>query len=239
MFTEVDTWKVLEREEGSLGRRRGDVIGSSDILSEENGLIPKVECGFESWVLAEGWPSWSYVLKSLGCKDVRTVVKGLALSELLEVRATGLDTAMVHTWTHVNRLLKIKSASTRHMWIQGSREFVSEALKLANLYNISKYTCVIVEARGLTGKLPAVDGTEWSQLNHHRLGGLTQGKYRVLSSCPIEKSFLYRASEVRPRLKHILRGTESGVKVGADEASTLLKSHGYLNGENLVGTGIS
>ena len=229
---------MLEREEGSLGRKRGDVIGS-EILSEENGLIPKVDCRFESWVLAEGWPSWSYVLKSLGCKDVHTVVKGLSLGELLEVRATGLNTSKVHTWTHVNRLLKIKSASTRHMWIQGSREFVSDALKLAQLYNISKYTCVIVEAKGLTGKLPAIDGIDWSQLNHHRLGGLTHGKYRVLSSCPIEKSFLYRASEVRPRLKHILRGIESGVRVGVDEVSTLLGSQGYLNGENLVGTGIS
>ena len=37
----MDTWKVLEREEGSLGRRRGDVIGverDSRGLSEENDL---------------------------------------------------------------------------------------------------------------------------------------------------------------------------------------------------------
>ena len=95
MFTEVDTWKVLEKEEGSLGRKRGDVLGrqvelDGVIQSEENGLIPQVDCRFESWVLAEGWPSWSYVLKSLGCKDLHTVVKGLSLGGLLEVRATRL-----------------------------------------------------------------------------------------------------------------------------------------------------
>ena len=147
MFTEVDTWKVLEKEEGSLGRKRGDVIGrqidlDGVIQSEENGLIPRVDCSFESWVLAEGWPSWSYVLKSLGCKDLHTVVKGLSLGGLLEVRATGLETSKVHTWTHVSKLLKIKTASQRHVWIQGSQEFVAEALKLAKLYNIQKiYMC--------------------------------------------------------------------------------------------------
>ena len=139
MFTEVDTWKVLEKEEGSLGRKRGDVIGrqidlDGVIQSEENGLIPQVDCRFESWVLAEGWPSWSYVLNLLGCKDLHTVVKGLSLGGLLEVRATGLEASTVHTWTHVNRLLKIKAASPRHMWIQGLREFVAEALKLAKLH---------------------------------------------------------------------------------------------------------
>ena len=233
---------MLEREEGSLERIRGDVIGlkkDSMGLFKENGLVPKLDCRFESWVLAEGWPSWSYVLKSLGCKDLHTVVKGLSLGGLLEVRATGLEASKVHTWTHVNKLLNIKTASQRHVWIQGSREFVAEAFKLAKLYNIQKYTCVIVEAKGLSGKLPAVEGIDWSQLNHHRLGGLTHGKYRVLSSCPIEKKFLYKASEVRPRLKHILRGTESGVKVGAEQAAALLGSHGYLNGDSLVGTGVA
>ena len=53
MFTEVDTWKVLEKEEGSLGRKRGDVLGrqielDGVIQSEENGLIPQVDCRFES-----------------------------------------------------------------------------------------------------------------------------------------------------------------------------------------------
>ena len=239
----MDTWKLLEKEEGSLGRERGDVIGLEEDkaqMSEENGLVPRLECRFESWVLSEGWPSWSYVLKSLGCKDLHTVVKGLSLGELLEVRATGLNPSKVHSWTHVRKLLELKSASTRHMWIQGSREFIDHSIKLAKLYNISKYTCVIVEAKVVKGKLPAVDGNEWAQLNHGRLGGLTHGRYRVLSSCSLDKSFLYKASEVRPRLKHILRGKESGVLVAdSDEVANLLANQGYISGDNLVVTGTS
>jgi len=233
---------VLEREEGSLGRRRGDVIGverDSRGLSEENGSVPRLDCRFESWVLAEGWPSWSYVLKSLGCQDLYTVVKGLSIVELMELRSTGLDTSRLHSWVHVKRLLQQKSASTRHMWIQGSREFVAESIKLAKLFNIAKYTCVIVEAKVVKGKLPAVDGQDWSQLNHSRLGGLSHGRYRVLASSPLDKSFLYKASEVRPRLKHILRGKESGTLVGAEERCALLESKEYLSGDSLVGTGIS
>ena len=75
----------------------------------------------------------------------------------------------------MQKLLSIKAASLRRMWIQGSREFVDQAIKLAKLFNISNYTCVIVEAKFVKGKLPAVDGVECSQLNHSRLGGLTHG----------------------------------------------------------------
>ena len=212
---------------------------SKVILSEENGVIPQVECRAESWVVAEGWPSWSFVLRSLGCKDVHTVVKGLALAELLEVRATGLDPARIHSWTHLSRLWREKSALPRQVWVQGSRTFITEVLKLAKLFNITNYTCVVVESRSVTGRLPPVDGVDWAQLNHHRLGGLTLGKYRVLTSNPVDKAFLYKASEVRPRLKHILRSTESGIRVDADEVSALIGDKGHLCGESLVGTGIS
>ena len=114
----------MEKEEGSLGRERGDVIGlERDIgrMSEENGLVPKLDCRFESWVLAEGWPSWSFVLKSLGCRDVHTVMKGLTLGELLEVRATGLESSRVHSWTHVEKLLSLKPTNQPRLGTCGSK----------------------------------------------------------------------------------------------------------------------
>ena len=79
-------------------------------LTEENGVVPQLDCNLESWIVAEGWPSWSFVLKALGCKDLHTVVKGLTLEELLELRATSLDNTRVHSWTHVRRLLETKSS---------------------------------------------------------------------------------------------------------------------------------
>ena len=154
----MNVWKELEGMEGKLGRLGGKEVDTADVtgtygrLVEENGVIPRVECHFESWVMAEGWPSWSYVLKSLGCRSLHTVVKGLTLEELLEVRETGLERSKVHSWTHVDKLLNMKSNAPRHMWIQGSQEFIAESLKLAKLYHILEYTCVIVEAKGLTGK---------------------------------------------------------------------------------------
>ncbi len=231
----------MEERALSLGRKRGESIGLSQedkkVLAEDNGVVPHVVCQAECWVVAEGWPSWSYVLRSLGCKDIYTVVKGLSLGELLEVRATGLDPSRIHSWTHIEKLLAMKSASPRHLWIQGSREFISQVLKIAKLFNIMDYTCVAVEAKGLTGKLPPVEGIDWVQLNHHRLGGLTHGKYRVLTSSLLDKKFLYKPSPVRLRLKHILRGTEPGIKMGPTQVSSLLQSKSCISGDSLVKTG--
>ena len=67
------------------------------VLAEDNGVVLQVVCQAECWVVAEGWPSWSYVLRSLGCKDIYMVVKGLSLGELWEVRATGLDQSRIHS----------------------------------------------------------------------------------------------------------------------------------------------
>ena len=49
-----------------------------------------------------------------------------------------------------------------------------------------------------------------------------RGEYRVLSSVTLDKTFLYKSTEVKPKLRHILRGKESGqlvekVEVGSDQ----------------------
>ena len=177
------------------------------------------------------------MLKALGCKDLHTIVKGLKLEELLELRAAGLDNSRVNSWTHVRRLLETKPSSERHLWIQGSRAFIDDTLKLAKLYNISKYTCVLVEAKRVSGKLEPVNGQEWLQLHHARLGGLTRGNYRVLSSSTLDKQSLYKACEVRPTLKDIFNGKEPGEEILSGDLDTLLKKEGYLSGSSLVKSG--
>ena len=237
----MDAWKKLGQVGPTLdleGRMRYEEDSDVD-FQEENGLVPRLECNFESWVLAEGWPSWSFVLRALGCKDLFTIVKGLKLEELMEVRESGLDQRRIHSWTHISKLLAIKSATERHVWIQGSRKFIADALKLAKQFNISNYTCVLVEANKVSGRLEKVDGRDWLHLNHSRLGGLTRGRYRVLSSVDLDRDFLYRTSEVQPTLKDILDKTASGYLIPSEDESTLVKSEGYLTGASLVKTGQS
>ena len=218
-----------EEEDRNKGRRLE--------LVEENGVVPRLDCQFESWVVAEGWPSWSFVLKALGCKELHTVVKGLKLEELLELRAAGLENAKLNSWTHIRRLLEVKPSMERRLWIQGSRAFINDTLKLAKLYNISQYTCVLVEAKRVSGRLEPVDGQEWLQLHHARLGGLTRGVYRVLSSSTLNKQLLYKACDVRPTLKDIFNGKEYGEEVVGSEQEGLIKEEGYLTGNNLVKSG--
>ena len=56
--------------------RSSDDEGTSDgKLQEEGGIVPRLDGEFVSLVLAEGFPSWSFVLKSLGCTEIHTVTK--------------------------------------------------------------------------------------------------------------------------------------------------------------------
>ena len=80
----MNVWKELEGMEGKLGRLGGNEVDTADVtgtygrLVEENGVIPRVECHFESWVMTEGWPSWSYVLKYLGCRYLHRPPLGIS-----------------------------------------------------------------------------------------------------------------------------------------------------------------
>ena len=36
------------------------------------GEIPSLDMNFDSWVMSEGWPSWSFILESLGGSNIST-----------------------------------------------------------------------------------------------------------------------------------------------------------------------
>ena len=228
----------VEEEEEEEERGNSDLdLPRERLLTEECGTIPQLQCNFESWVLSEGWPSWSFVLKSLGSDDLHTAVQGLSLTELMELKASGLDRKSIYSWTALLKMLEKKSTKDRRMWIQGSRQFVVDSIKLAKQFHFTSFTCVIVEQKRVTGKLPPLDDLEWLQLNHERLGGLSKGVYRVLTSASVDKNFLYAKSKVRPRLKHILQGKEEGERVDVTEIESLIKEKGFLTGQSLVKTG--
>ena len=130
----------------------------------------------------------------------------------------------------LKRLLEEKPARDRWMWIQGSRSFVLEAIKLAQLYHFTNYTCVIVEDKRVKGHLPTINGVRWKQLSHGRLGGLSQGSFRVLSSTDPSSKLLYEPCPVRPTLKHIFKSTEDGLPFTDSERINLLEHEGYLTG---------
>ena len=74
--------RCSESVDEAIESMSSDDEGSSDgNLQEEGGIVPQLDGDFVSLVLAEGFPSWSFVLKSLGCTEIHTVTKGLTLEE--------------------------------------------------------------------------------------------------------------------------------------------------------------
>ena len=61
----------------------------------------------------------------------------------------------------------------------------------------------------------------------------------MLSSVTLDKTFLYKSTEVKPKLRHILRGKESGQLVEKVEVEGLIKSDSYLTEDHLMPTGRS
>lgn len=87
-----------------------------------------MDVGFQSWVVAEGWPSWAFSLQSLGCGDMKVASKGLSLRELAVLKQTSLNKAIV-PWRSLDRALssKTENEKPKFMWIQGSEEFALQA----------------------------------------------------------------------------------------------------------------
>lgn len=222
-------WSATSEEEEVDEIIREEISDRVEMIGE----IPVVKMDFDSWVLAEGWPSWSFILESLGGNNISTCCSKLSLREREEVMMSGLKSPLVPQH-RLKRLLEEKPARDRWMWIQGSRSFVLEAIKLAQFYHFTNYTCVIVEDKRVKGHLPPVNGVSWKQLSHGRLGGLTQGSFRVLSSTDPSSKLLYEPCPVRPTLKHILKSTEDGLPFTDNERVNLVNQEGYLTGNMRV-----
>ena len=82
------------------------------------GEIPSLDMNFDSWVMSEGWPSWSFILESLGGSNISTCCTKLSLIEREEVMMSGLKSPLVPQH-RLKKCLEKKSSRERWMWIQG------------------------------------------------------------------------------------------------------------------------
>ena len=115
--------KVLE-EEGEITEEEATMDGE---IQEECGVVPQLDGDFVSLVLSEGFPSWSFVLQSLGCKKIHTVTDGLTLEEKNELRTArpGESTS----WRNLSQVCeKLKSQPRVFVWVQGSEAFINKAI---------------------------------------------------------------------------------------------------------------
>ena len=236
--------------EKQVGQRCGESVGeamesiSSDgedsmdgNLQEEGGIVPQIDGSFVSLVLAEGFPSWSFVLKSLGCTEIHTVTKGLTLEEKDEMVAAGVP-GETTSWNNLKQVCKSLSGRPNvFVWVQGSESFINKTIKLRKHYSFTNITCC-VSSSATGSELVNEDGLVWRYLKHASLGGLTTGRWRCATSCVLDMSEFRRKVTVRPKLGKILRPTEGGKLLTEEEKQGLLKTGKFLTDGSLVPPGV-
>ena len=214
-----------------------DEDSSDGNLQEEGGIVPQLDGGFVSLVLAEGFPSWSFVLKSLGCTEIHTVTKGLTLEEKDEMISAGVpgETA---SWKNLKQVCKNLSGRPNvFVWVQGSESFINKAITLWKHYLFTNITCC-VSSSAVGSELVYKDGLIWRILKHSSLGGLTTSRWRCATSCALDMAECRRKVTVRPKLGKILRPTEGGRLLSEEEKQGLLKTGKFLTDGSLVPAGV-
>ena len=226
-----------EQEKEKIGETKEDSRFRNDGLQEEVGIVPQLDGSFVSLVLAEGFPSWSFVLRSLGCQEIHTITKGLTLEAKDELRSAKVP-GESNSWNNLHQVCKsLSDRPNVFMWVQGSETFINKAIKIRKHYSFTNITCCVASSASGTS-LQDEDGLIWRFLKHASLGGLTTGRWRCATSCEIDMEEFRRAVKVRPRLGKILRPTEGGRLLSDLEKQKLLESGNFLSDESLVPAGL-
>ncbi len=190
-----------------LGHEELDSKGPGDEVAEsqgqvETGTLERLNWASTCFVVAEGWPSWSFALQALGVAELRTYVASDDRFKI-DLLATSLSSSM-HEYSQFEHDICSEEAAP-HLFVQGSATFVELVRnKLGDLESaLGSFTCVVPQREAvLSGKTPF----HQAHLSHKALGGVTTGQWRVFSSVPVRVP----RSEVRRTLRHLVSTTESG-----------------------------
>jgi hypothetical protein len=179
------------------------------VISEKGTLRSKPIDSF-AIVFAEGWPSFTLVLQSLGIK-VDTFLSETILDN---------DLILQKLFYKLPKLMKefeVDLHSTRintTVWIQGSLTFVESLLPLATKH--FKHVILLHPKIGRKGKKLDTPGLNLTQgdLSHPAVGGITLSRWSVYTPAYVDQSSILVPSLVPRKLKHILNHTVKGLPFG-------------------------
>ena len=202
--------------EGSPGMETDDTIG----YQEGRGWVHKW-CEDEGCVVfAEGWPSWAFALDALGCKDIQTLARFKTPQEREEFRATSLGTSRV-SMTQLKKRWKEREVCP-HVFIQGSEEFSGQSRALCEDLDAASIT-ELVAGRSMGGKSDVLETGR--PVSHRRVGGVTTGEWRVIST---HKFLDWKLPKIKKVLKHVLKTTEVGRKLERTSMDLARRSNAFL-----------
>ena len=171
-------------------------------------------------VLAEGWPSWTFALDALGCREIMTLASFSSALEREEFKATRVGPTRV-----VLKDLRLRWSELGlkpHVLVQGSAAFSDSMRKLIDELGAASVT----ELVGLEEeKSRTMQETRFRQISHKQVGGVTTGKWRIFTT---EDTQNWQTPKISKCLKHILKSTEGGRKLESTNLSIAAAAEALL-----------
>jgi hypothetical protein len=194
-LTIVSPTRRIEKEKGIVEKQ----------YSVINGCLVNKPFRKESIVFAEGWPSLSLVLHSLGFL-VESYVEGLDEKNLKILRL--LLEGQIEMMAKDSQMNSIRPGVS--VWIQGSTEFVDKLRQ-----ELDSDGRVIVGISSSKGRRKETDMGRCKQskvgtISHAAVGGITMGRWAYTVPSQVRDIHLEKTDKVQRSLQHILAHTETG-----------------------------
>ena len=173
--------------------------------------------------------SWSFALDGMNCDNIFTMCSFITDKVKLEFIATTLGPTLVKDWDCLTRTLQ--SLGPPVVFLQESLEFIKTQFK-----RIDELSCIAGVALVPEGKneMRRKEGWSWSpQTNHAEMGGLTDGRWDMLSSHSLDLGLTL----LRRTLGMILQPVQSGKQMQTKYELEDAVQKGSLTGEELVSRG--
>ena len=184
---------------------------NSKSLQVETGVVENFKWEALNLVLAEGYPTWTWVLRALGGRNLTTCISGVSIKERLLLNNIGLPGCIISRNNIGRHFHDSKRNKQVWLWIQGSLEFITDSYNLVWDLPITKCSICLEHLQGkiLEACVDKFETFSWRSISHARLGGLTLGKWRVGTSADWDRATLNKVSTVSPRLRDVVNDRES------------------------------
>ena len=206
MFVKIEDEGILTSKKAEPLELRPKIVTYCEIHSRR--------CSLTSIVLAENWPSWSYILNSLGWHNQLILVRN-PLPQIIDLFSKNI--VAFDDW---RSLSTVDSTLDVVIWIQGSLSFCVDAVSYFSDLNLSCLGWNLITRSTEQSSLSTLTlfkamehlnmSWHWSQLKHHCLGGITNSTWTFGTTFNVPLSALTKISLIKRFMNDILSPTLKG-----------------------------
>ena len=172
-------------------------------------------------VVSEGWPSWSFALRNLGCGDIATLARFRQPRLREEFKSTTLGSTYVSSFNELVTFCESKIPPL--VFMQGSSSFCDSARSSLSGIRGALFTSLTLSSPAslASSGFGSGDGAFRDLISHVDCGGITDSLWLFRSDAHLSSAFGLR--DVSRTFGSVCRHTISGSKVSAMPESNALR----------------